>query len=63
MKMIKIRDYLGKTQIINTNEISHISQCGASAAWHGINTIIKMNNGSTIECQDSISDIENMIFE
>lgn len=59
--MIKLTRYKGETVFLNENEISSIQDTGPSSKWHGINTIITMNNGNVFELSDRINQIEEKL--
>ncbi len=43
-----------KTILLNVTEIASITESQASSAWHGTNSFIKMKDGETIPCDETI---------
>ena len=51
--MIRIDDYSGKAHYIAVDNIAHFQEAATSSQWHGIRSIVKLFDGTTIEAQDS----------
>lgn len=59
--MIKLTDFEGRKLIVNKNEISKIVEAGASGRWHGVNSYLHLKNGTVVELQDTIDQIEEKL--
>ena len=59
--MIKVYLYRNGSALLNPAEISNIKAAGASSGWHGIRSFIKMTTGETLECLDSVEEIERKL--
>lgn len=43
-----------KPMMLNVAEIVSIAEAGVSSAWHGTNSFIKMKDGETISCDETV---------
>ena len=55
--LIKIIDYRGKCHFVSPDEIVRISDAATSSKWHGINSIVKLRDGTFIEAANSCESI------
>lgn len=59
--MIKVIDRNGHVYLVNKDQIVSVNEAGASSKWHGIHTFIKLTDGQTIECCNTIADISTAL--
>ncbi len=50
--MIELRDIHGRRRYVAADAVASITETGASSQWHGIKCIVKLFDGSVIECGD-----------
>lgn len=53
--MVEIHDLNGRKHLLNKSTILSIQEAGDSSKWHGINTIVHLSDGRTIEAVDNYS--------
>lgn len=61
--LIGIEDSTGLHHFINTERVDRISEAEPACRYHGIKTIITTAGGYTIECRNSLADIQRKIAE
>lgn len=59
--MIRVITADGLTNVLHPDAIARISEAPTSSQWHGIRAYVKLFDGSTIETQESVYEIEGAI--
>lgn len=59
--MIELRDLHGHRRFVAADAIASITEAGASSQWHGIKCIVKLFDGSVIECGDECAKVAEMV--
>ena len=49
------------THYIAADNIARITEAGLSSQWHGIRSIVKLFDGSTLECSETCSEIAKQV--
>lgn len=61
MSTIKVFDVSGRAHLISPKNIVRISEAATSSQWHGIRSFVKMTDGVTLECGDTVKEIEERL--
>lgn len=59
--MIEVTDSNGRKHLLNPDGIVSVSEAGASSQWHGIRSHIVTMHGATIECQQSVQEVQKLL--
>ena len=59
--MIEVIDSNGRKHLLNPDGIIRVSEAGASCQWHGIRSHIVMMHGATIECRNSVHELQALL--
>ena len=59
--MIEVTDRNGRRHLLNPDGIVRVSEAGASSQWHGTRSFIETMHGSTIECQQSVQEVQKLL--
>lgn len=59
--MIKVTDINGVKHILNPVAVSQIIAAGYSGQWHGINSYVKLFDGTTIEARETVDQLWRII--
>jgi hypothetical protein len=49
------------THYVAPSAVARITEAGLSSQWHGIRSIVRLFDGSVIECSEVASDIRNQV--
>ena len=55
--MIKLTDRDGRAHYLAPDNITRLTEAGASSQWHGIRTFVKTRDGVTLEVQERVDEI------
>lgn len=56
--MIRLTNpFSGTTQYIHPDAVAIVIEAGASSQWHGVRSIVKTFDGSTLECSETADEI------
>lgn len=61
--MIRITDINGRQHLLHKDAIARLTEGGPSSQWHGIRTYVRTFDGTVIEAQETLSEIERRIAE
>lgn len=59
--MIEILCYNGQKQLVNPAAIARVIEAGASSQWHGIKCFVKLFDGTSIECVETLQQVQDKI--
>ena len=59
--MIEVTDCNGHRHLLNPDGIVRVSEAGTSSQWHGIRSYIVTMHGKTIECQQSVQEVQKLL--
>lgn len=59
--MIEVIDSNGRKHLLNPDGIVRVSEAGTSCQWHGIRSYIVTMHGLTIECQQSVQEVQKLL--
>ncbi|WP_043791212.1 hypothetical protein [uncultured Delftia sp.] len=59
--MIEVTDRNGRRHLLNPDGIVSVSEAGASSQWHGTRSYIETMRGTTIECQQSVQEVQKLL--
>ena len=59
--MIEVIDGNGRKHLLNPEGIVRVSEAATSSQWHGIRSHIVMMHGATIECRNSVHELQALL--
>ncbi|WP_338499930.1 hypothetical protein [Delftia tsuruhatensis] len=59
--MIEVTDINGRRHLLNPDGIVRVSEASTSCQWHGIRSHIVTMPGATIECQQSVQEVQKLL--
>ena len=59
--MIKVINAFTGPEIINPLDISRVIEASSGSRYHGAMSIIKLRDGTTIECRETVEQIEVLL--
>lgn len=51
------------THYVAPTAIARVTEAGVSSQWHGIRSIVKLFDGTVLECSEVASDINKKVME
>jgi len=63
IKLTSPTSYGSTTHYVAPANICRITEAGASSQWHGIRSIVRLFDGTTLECSEGVKDIYAAVEE
>ena len=59
--MIQLTDINGRVHAIHPDAIARLVEPGTSGKWHGVNCLVRMFDGDTIEVRENVFEVMQLL--